>query len=266
MLTIAVLGLIVGAVMGLTGAGGGVLAVPALVAIMGWSVAEAAPVALTAVTSGAWVGTINSLRAGIARYRAALWMAVLGVPATTLGLWAAQHTPERALKILFALLLLWLAFRFFKRPRAVSAEARAERKLHAPLHAETGRFVWNASTVALLGAMGVVAGFAAGLLGVGGGFVLVPLLKRFTKLSMHQIVATSLMVIALVSLGGVASAYAHGVAIAWPHSAWFAGATILGVLASRSLAPHLSETTVQRGFAVLLVVAAGAMIAKVLLP
>lgn len=263
MLTFAAIGLLVGAVMGLTGAGGGVLAVPALVAVMGWRVAEAAPVALLAVASGAWIGTIDSLRRGIARYRAALWMAIIGIPATSLGLIAARHTPERALNILFALLLLWLAWRFFKRPRDVHVEANTEHNTLVSMHPETGRFVWTWPTAALLGAMGAVTGFMAGLLGVGGGFVLVPLLKRYTALNMQQIVATSLMLIALVSTGGVVSALAHGVTIAWPQSAWFAFATIIGVLISRKLAAHLSETVIQRGFAALLVVAAALMLGKV---
>ncbi len=259
MLTYAALGLLVGAVMGLTGAGGGVLAVPALVGIMGFSVTEAAPIALVAVASGASIGTLDSLRRKIARYRAAIWMAATGVPMATLGLGVAHHTPERALKIMFAGLLLWIAFKFFKRLDA----ARAEHSLQASLHPDTGRFVWTASTTLLLGLMGAVTGFVAGLLGVGGGFVLVPLLKRFTTLSMHQIVATSLMVIALVSVGGVVSAFAHGLPMAWPNSGWFALATVVGVMASRKLAPRLPEIVIQRGFAALLIVAAGAMLTKV---
>lgn len=259
MLTLAIIGLAIGLVMGLTGAGGGVLAVPALVMVMGWTMAEAAPTALLAVMGGAWIGTFDSLRRRIARYRAALWIALIGIPATSLGLIAARHTPERALKIIFALLLVWLALRFLRTSSAAHAESLAAPTHPLTLDPETGRFVWTWTTAALLGAMGIVTGFAAGLLGVGGGFVLVPLLKRYTPLTMQHIVATSLMVVALVSLGGVVSATLHGAPLSWRESGWFIAATIAGVIVSRALAPHLREITIQRGFAALLLVAAAAM-------
>ncbi|MNI98503.1 Sulfite exporter TauE/SafE [compost metagenome] len=50
-----------------------------------------------------------------------------------------------------------------------------------------------------------------GLLGVGGGFVIIPALTRYTNLVMKSIVATSLAVIDLVSIGGVAAAAISGV-------------------------------------------------------
>ena len=54
-------GLAIGCLLGLTGAGGGILAVPALMASQGWSVAQAAPVGLLAVTLSAFVGSIQGL-------------------------------------------------------------------------------------------------------------------------------------------------------------------------------------------------------------
>lgn len=60
--SIALIGIGVGLVMGLTGAGGGILAVPALIYAMGWSIQETTPVALLAVTMGAAFGAIDGLR------------------------------------------------------------------------------------------------------------------------------------------------------------------------------------------------------------
>ena len=67
-------GLAIGTLLGLTGAGGGILAVPALMASQGWTVAQAAPVGLLAVTLAALVGTVEGLFKRIVRYRAALWI------------------------------------------------------------------------------------------------------------------------------------------------------------------------------------------------
>ena len=82
-----ILGVVVGVVLGLTGAGGGILAVPALVIGMGWSVQEATPVALIAVASGAALGAFDGLCKGLVRYKAALVMGgaiVIGLVAFTL--------------------------------------------------------------------------------------------------------------------------------------------------------------------------------------
>ena len=63
MLTVLVLGLCVGIVLGLTGAGGGILAVPALMFSQGWTVAQAAPIGLLAVTGAAMIGGQRRTRA-----------------------------------------------------------------------------------------------------------------------------------------------------------------------------------------------------------
>jgi uncharacterized membrane protein YfcA len=106
-----------------------------------------------------------------------------------------------------------------------------------------------------------------GLLGVGGGFVIVPMLRRFTRVSMHGIVATSLMVITLVGIGGVANAIAHGVVMPLQATVLFALATAMGMLAGRLMAPHLSEHHIRRGFALVLAcIASGLEIKAIFFP
>jgi uncharacterized protein len=266
MIAFTLLGLLVGAVMGLTGAGGGVLAVPALVGIMGWSMQQAAPVALVAVASGALIGTIDGLRRKLVRYRAAFLMAAAGVPLTALGLHVAAAVPDLSLKILFSLLLLFIAWRTL-RQTVHDAGGEDESMLGKPMTArvdpQTGRFAWSWPVAFLLGGIGASTGFASGLLGVGGGFVLVPLLQRFTNLSIHSIVATALMVIALVSSGGVVNALLHGVSIPMPASVQFAGATVAGMLAVRRVAHHLPALLVTRAFGGLLILTALGMVGKI---
>jgi uncharacterized membrane protein YfcA len=80
-----VLGVLVGLTMGLTGAGGGILAVPTLVVGLRWTMHQATPVALMAVALGAAVGAIEGLYQRLVRYRAAALMALAGIPATALG-------------------------------------------------------------------------------------------------------------------------------------------------------------------------------------
>lgn len=263
-----VLGTLIGIILGLSGAGGGILAVPALVAGMGWSMQQAAPVALIAVAGSATLGALAGIRRGLVRYRAATLIAVAGFPATAIGLRLAHMLPQRILMTLFAAVMLLVAARLLL-PTAggetVCTEVRHQR--HGYIDPRNGHFSWTWQTGALLGGIGALTGFMTGLLGVGGGFILVPLLRRFTNITPHSVVATSLMVIALIGMGGIASALMHGVTLPLPATLLFAVATAGGVVAGRVLIAHLAPTTVQRGFAIiLLAVASGLLLKAVFLP
>jgi hypothetical protein len=257
------LGILVGAVLGLTGAGGGILAVPALVAGMGWSMQQAAPVALIAVASGAALGALAAHRRRQVRYRAATLMVVSGVIFTSPGLYAAHVLPQRWLLTLFALVMLIVAVRLFVQACNTSHEVQATGNSPVCINPIDERFQWRSpATWILFVSLGSLTGFMTGLLGVGGGFIVVPVMRRFTNASMHVIVGTSLMVIALIACGGVISALAHGAQLPMPATAMFALATVIGMLLGRKLAGHISNRQVQRGFSLTLWVVALSLLVK----
>lgn len=252
------LGAIVGAILALTGAGGGILAVPLLVFGLGLTMAQAAPVGLLAVGLAAALGAMLGLREGIVRYRAAGFIAGIGVLFAPLGLWLAHHVPNTPLALAFAALLLYAMLRMFR---------QAHRELHgnaAPVPRELlpcvvnpvrGRLRWTVPCARALATTGAVAGVLSGLLGVGGGFIIVPALTRYSDLDMKSIVATSLAVIALVSAGSVAAASAGGV-MHWGAGAPFAGGAVAGLAAGRLFAHRLAGPRLQQVFAVVGVIAA----------
>lgn len=256
-----ILGVLVGAVLGLTGAGGGILAVPALVFGMGWSMQMAAPVALVAVAGSALVGAIEGFRKRLVRYKAALVMAAAGIPLTSVGVQISHLIPQHWLLGMFSLVLLLVAVRLFRQARNREAEIEPFR-IFAKVDMQTGRFHWTWKTARLFMAIGAVTGLMTGLLGVGGGFVIVPALRRFTNVTLHGIVATSLAVIALVSGGGVIVAIAHGAVLPVQTTLLFASATAVGMLFGRRLVARLSPQQVQIGFALLLVVVAASLVVK----
>ncbi|HEY8023207.1 MAG TPA: sulfite exporter TauE/SafE family protein [Burkholderiaceae bacterium] len=264
MLISLLLGIFIGLVMGLTGAGGGILAVPALVAGMGWPMQQAAPVALIAVGCSAALGAIEGFQRGLVRYRAALWMAVAGAPFTALGSMLARRLSQGLLMALFAIVMLWVAYRLMQGHGRIMSRAAQEdcgRKA-GHVNPDTGRFEWGAPTIALVGAIGAMTGAISGLLGVGGGFVIVPLLRRFTNVSMHGIVATSLLVVALVSGVSVATAVWRGAVLSYDFCAYFTLATGAGMALGRILSRRLPEHRVQQGFAFVLTCVALALIVK----
>ncbi|ODP32651.1 sulfite exporter TauE/SafE family protein [Pandoraea sp. ISTKB] len=264
----AVLGAAVGLVLGLTGAGGGIFAVPALVFGLGWGVPQAGPVALLAVGASAAVGSAQGLRAGIVRYRAAILMAGIGICMAPLGSWMAHRLPERWLVGLFAVAMLIVAARMYRASRGGGAKAAGNGAAVscAPLPTcrmdpSTGRLHWTRRVAGTLGVIGAVSGFASGLLGVGGGFVIVPALRRFTDITVHGVVATSLFVIALISAGTVANAWWHGMhpgAQGWT----FVVGAVAGMLFGRALAPRLAATRLQQIFSALMAAVALGMFVK----
>ena len=113
MLTVAGLGLIVGIVLALTGAGGGILAVPLLIFGVGLGVAQAAPTGLLAVGMAAALGAGVGLKAGTVRYKAALLIAAVGMLFSPLGIWLANRINR--VKVLFGFVLLGTSIWFVAR-------------------------------------------------------------------------------------------------------------------------------------------------------
>jgi len=264
MILSAFLGALVGAILGLTGAGGGILAVPALTVGMHLTMQQAAPVALIAVALGAAVGAFEGLRNGLVRYKAAALIAISGFPLVYLGQLLAHQLSQGILQACFAALMWLIAYRLYKQVgKQVTGKSVAPESV-AKINPDSGKFIWTLPTAAILASIGGLTGFMTGLLGVGGGFVIVPMLRKFTPVSMQGIVATSLMVIALVGTSGVASALLQNTSIPWNAALVFSSTTVVGMIIGRHLIKKISASNVQIGFSfVLTVVATGLMWAAV---
>ncbi len=259
------LGLTVGAIMGLTGAGGGILAVPLLVFGLQLSVAQAGPVGLLAVGLAAALGAAAGLKAGIVRYRAAMLMSVTGMFLSPVGVWLAHRLDNRWLTILFSIVLFFIAYRTFSQAtdHSTNNEEGNIQKLACVRNDNSGQFAWTTRCARALAISGGIAGLFSGLLGVGGGFVIVPALQRYTDLVTQSVVATSLTVIALVSLTGVLFSATAG-ALGWVVAIPFCAGAFTGMMVGRLISSRLAEPKAQISFAVLsAVVAAGMMIKSI---
>jgi len=238
------LGAVIGLILALTGAGGGILAVPLLVFVLHLPVQQAGPVSLLAVGLAAALGAVLGLRRGIVRYRAALVIGVAGMCLAPLGVMLVHYLPNRPLLAAFAVLLAYSSWRVVARDKTGSPResvpclvSDADRRL---------RWTWRCAT-ALTGT-GMASGLLSGLFGVGGGFVIVPALSRYSDLDIRSIQATSLAVIALVSLSGVSASAWRGALpwdLAWP----FGAGAVVALFAGRSLANRLDARLLKLAFA-----------------
>lgn len=260
------LGSVVGLILALTGAGGAIVAVPLLIFGLHLSVSQAAPIALLAVGLSAGLGAALGLREGKVRYKAAGLMALCGVLVSPFGIWAAHRVPNTPLTLLFSVVLAYVAVRMLRQARAAPSAEPQLRRAAPPCHLDTttAKLIWTLPCARALAASGVGAGFLSGLLGVGGGFVIVPALRRATDLPMQTIVATSLAVIALVSTGGVVAS-AIGGHVDWQIALPFAAGALTGMLVGRRFAKHLAGPALQQGFAAFAAAVALGMIVRALI-
>jgi len=259
---VMVLGVLIGAVMGLTGAGGGILAVPVLVAGMHWTMQQAAPVALIAVAAGAAVGAIDGFRHRLVRYKAAILMAICGIPLTRLGQYWAHLLPQYLLMGGFSCLMFIVSWRFFQQSRRSNSAIDEQGLRLALINADTGKFIWTPAAATALASIGMLTGIMTGLLGVGGGFLIVPLMRHFTHLAIPGIVATSLFVITLVGSGGVLNSILSGAKPPVFETCAFVTAMVLGMLFGRRISQRLHPAQIQRAFAALLFCVAVYMLVK----
>ena len=246
------LGALVGLILALTGAGGGILAVPALTLGLGWSMTQASPIALLTVASAASIGMMSGLLKGYVRIRAALLIAGTGIMTAPVGQHWAHVLPERWLTGLFACVMLIVAARMFLTASGNHSKQGGS-SITCMVNEKTGRINWNTVSFIKLSLIGLMSGTATSLLGVGGGFIIVPALLRCSNISMNGIIATSLTVITLISSGAVISALSMGHLVMSEPALLFTGGAVASMLLGRQFAEKIPATWLQHAFSVLLI-------------
>lgn len=255
------LGLFVGFILALSGAGGGIFAIPLLVFGLQLNLTQAAPIALLAIMSAASVGAIQGLNKGIVRYKTALLIAAFGIAFAPLGIWLAKRAPTQYLSLIFAIILIYVATRMWKRDITKAHNSETNPPAPCETNPATSKLFWRANCTKRLIVTGSAAGFLSGLLGVGGGFVIVPSLRKVSNFDIQTIISTSLAVIALVSAGSVTTYLLHG-GINWQIALPFVISTMVGMFVFRLISHKIPAKVSQRSFAVLAVIAAVLMLVK----
>ncbi len=246
-------GALVGFALGLTGGGGSLLAVPLLVYGLAIAPREAFGVSLAAVGATALIGVVPRIRAGQVELGTGVLFAVAGMFGAPLGTWVAGRIPETVLLTMFAMLMLMVAWRLWNKSKAKedvpqTVDDKNSHRSSCPRTAD-GKLCLTSRCALLLVVVGLVTGFLSGMFGVGGGFVIVPALVLFSGMSIHKAVATSLLVIVLVSISGVASHFAAGRGISLEITGLFVIGGVIGMSLGGLVSKRLPATVLQKVFA-----------------
>jgi hypothetical protein len=234
MLVLLTIGLTLGLLLGVLGGGGSILTVPALVYGAGLEPKAAIATSLTVVGVTSAVGALRQWQSGTVQPRRALGFAL----ATMLGAFGggklSAFVRGDVQLVVLALVMLGSAISMLRPPPATTG---------AP------------PRPGVLIAAGLGVGALTGVVGIGGGFLIVPALATLAAFPMAEAVGTSLVVIALNSATAFA-ALATTARVPWGVAATVTAAAIVGVLAGSSLGRRLSGAQIRRGFAIFLLVLA----------
>lgn len=233
------LGALIGVLLGLLGGGGSILAVPALIYVVGLDMRQAIPVSLLVIGIASAVGAIPKVRASHVQWRLAGIFAAAGIPATFAGTALGSHLSQPILLIGFAVVMVIAGLRMLSP------------SLHTGTACEVldGGINWRRCAPRSIPA-GLLVGFLTGLLGVGGGFLIIPALVLMLGVEVPIAIGTSLLIIVANSAAGFLS-HIQGLSIDWTVAGAFAATATAASLYAAHIGTRMNTDRLQRSFAYL---------------
>ncbi len=259
-----ILALIFAAAIGLTlgslGGGGSVLTVPVLVYLVGYDPKVAVPTSLAVVGAASLMGAMGHWRAGRVDFRVALPFGIVTMVGSFLGARLALHMAGEVQLAILAIVMVTSAILMLRPARkpsvgAASAGARDPGPDEGSSVAREARAAARRQVVRLAPVAAGV-GLLTGVVGVGGGFLIVPALVLWGGVAMATAIGTSLFVITLNCATGLVG-YAGHVAIPWTGTLLFAAIAVVGAAAGAALVGSIPQQQLRRIFAVFLLAVGG---------
>ncbi|WP_456405041.1 sulfite exporter TauE/SafE family protein [Thiolapillus sp.] len=254
-LSVIIAGIVTGLLLGIFGSGGSIVTMPALLYLLDVEPKSAIAMSLGIVAITATITAIQHWKRGNVNLKVTAIFGLFGVVGTYAGALLGVITPVVIQLGLFAMVMYAAAWRMLKprppQPRSVGAAAVIEcetgdceeiRYIHIALH-------------------GIGVGALTGLVGVGGGFLIVPALVLLSGLSMKRAVGTSLSIVAVKSFAGFAG-YATAVPIDYGLMAIFTAIAIAGSVAGSMLGHRLHGDHLKKAFGVFLLFVATYILVK----
>jgi len=243
-------GLVIGLVVGTVGGGGAILALPVLVYVLDEGVGRASTASLIVVAIAAGIGAGALAFRGHVCWRMALTFSVPAAVGSVLGTFANGAVSPTVLILGFVPVMLVAAGATWQR-----AGGTTDDTVSACPAAPLGRLL----------AAGSFVGVLTGFFGVGGGFLIVPVLTLWLGVCFRRAVATSLVIITLTGLVALASHLVAGTSIDVSVTASLAGATAVGAVSGTMVGQRLPQAVLGRAFAIVVASVAAFLLVDTLL-
>jgi uncharacterized protein len=246
-LTVA-LAAVVGISLGLLGGGGSILMVPLLTYVAGMDPKQAIATSLFVVGITSAVGTVTHARGGHVQWGSGLLFGAAGMAGAYAGGLVGHLLPGSVLLIGFAAMMIASAVAMLRGRTPATPTP-------APHRTPTGKAL----------ALGAAVGLLTGVIGAGGGFVVVPTLALLAGLAMPVAVGTSLLVIAMNALAGLAG-QATTLSIDWKMAAMVTAAAVLGSLVGARLTARVDANVLRAAFGWFVLAMASVILAEEIHP
>jgi len=231
--------LMIGISLGLLGSGGSIITVPVLVYLLGQEEKIAIAGSLFVVGNIALAGSLQYVRPRLIDWRNVVVFGAPGMVGTYLGAVIAAYVPGIVQLVLFALVMLLASYMML-------------RPVNLPDNPHQSRQSWK------IASDGLLVGVVTGLVGVGGGFLIVPALVLLGGLAIHAAVATSLVIIALKSYSGFYKYLdvldQQDLQLDWQTLMIVTGLGIVGSYAGAKIANRMPQDKLKKGFGYFLIV------------
>ena len=236
---------LIGISLGLIGGGGSILTVPVLVYLFGINPLLATSYSLFVVGTTSLVGAVNNFKNGLVKIKIALLFGlssittvlftrkfiIPNIPKNIFTIGTFVVTESKLVMLLFAILMVVAAMAMISKKENEFAVKEQNSKT------KMGKLL----------AFGVGIGFATGILGAGGGFLLIPTLVILMGLPMKEAVGTSLFIIALNSLFGFSVDLGHFL-IDWIFLLKITAIAILGIFVGGMMSKKIDGDKLKKGF------------------
>ena len=243
-----VLAAVIGLSLGLMGGGGSILTVPIFVYVLGFAAKPAIAMSLPVVGATSLVGALGHWRAGNLDVKVGLVFGVIAMVGSYVGARLAVFFSGAAQLTILAVVMLAAAVSMLRGSRGGDATA-----------SDAGAVPRAVLPLAKLLPVGLAVGVLTGIVGIGGGFLIVPALVVLGRVPMKQAIGTSLLVIAMNSVSGFAG-YFGTVEIPLGFLTAFTAVAIAGILVGTYLVRFVAATALKRWFALFLLVIGGLML------
>ena len=251
-----VFGFFIGILASMTGVGGGVFIVPILTFFYEFTpLSSATGTSLTAIIFTAIASTINYARQKRIYYKTGLLLAITAAPGAYFGGWVAKITKEQVLGIVCGIFLILVAVRMiFSLAKKKNAEKNVSVKKDMEL-------ISSDKTIIIGVALGFFGGFASGLLGIGGGTLIVPIMTFALGMPIHLATATSMFTMIFTATSGAMEYYQAGL-VNLPIALLFAAGTVMGAQIGAFTSGKISSKNLAMLLSIMLIVAGANMIIK----
>jgi uncharacterized protein len=229
---------VVGLAMGVLGSGGSILTIPILIYLLGHGEKQAITESFVIVGAIALFSSLPYAVRRRVKWRYVLLFGVPGMIGSYGGQVVAVYAPSALQLVVLALLIGVAAYKMLF-PKEVAEDDKRPKP-----------------TMASIGVDGLLVGLVTAFAGVGGGFMVVPVLALRCRLPMRSAIGTALFIVALKSIAGFAKAVDQGYELEWGVIAIFVGISMMGSAAGVLMAPKINHRALKKTFGCFLVLMA----------